>query len=46
MGKTKFLEIVEPYVIKPAGKPTLVLESDKRPEFNSAKIDFMTTEEN
>lgn len=46
MGKSKFIEIVEPFVIKPAGKPTLVLDSDKRPEYNSAKIDFMTTEEN
>ena len=30
LGKAKFTEIVGPYVIKPAGKPTLVPESDKR----------------
>lgn len=46
LGKTKFLELVEPLVIKPAGKPTLVPDSDKRPEYNNAIADFMTTEEN
>ena len=45
LGKSKFIELVNQYVIKPAGKPTLVLESDKRPEFNTASADFMTTEE-
>ena len=45
LGKSKFLEIVEPFVIKPAGKPTLVPDSDKRPEFNTAIADFMTMEE-
>ena len=45
LGKSKFIELVEPYVIKPAGKPTLVPDSDKRPEFNTAIADFMTTEE-
>lgn len=45
LGKSKFLEIVEPYIYKPEGKPTLVLDSDKRPEFKNAKLDFMTTED-
>ena len=45
LGKSRFMELVNQYVIKPAGKPTLVLESDKRPEFNTASADFMTTEE-
>lgn len=30
LGKAKFIELIGPYVIKPAGKPTLVPESDKR----------------
>ena len=46
LGKTKFLEIVEPFIIKPAGKPTMVEESDSRPEYNNATIEFMTMEEN
>ncbi len=29
-GKTKFAEILAPYVIKPPGKPTLAPETDKR----------------
>lgn len=29
------------YIEKPQGKPTLVLESDKRPAMNTAKNDFM-----
>ena len=29
------------YIEKPQGKPTLVLESDKRPAINTAKNDFM-----
>jgi len=47
LGRSKFDELLSSYLIKPVGKPTLVLESDKRPEFNPAKADFMTnTEEN
>jgi len=30
LGKAKFTEIVEPYVVKPDGKTTLVPENDKR----------------
>ena len=41
LGKTRFEELLSPYIEKPQGKPTLVLESDKRPAMNTAKKDFM-----
>lgn len=41
LGKTKFAEILGDFIEKPPGKPTLVPESDKRPELNSAKQDFL-----
>lgn len=41
IGKAKFIELVDKYVTKPAGKPTLVEEGDKRPALNLAKLDFM-----
>ena len=40
LGKKKFKDEIEKYTVKPQGKPTLVPESDKRPEFNSAAEDF------
>lgn len=43
VGKKKFTELCGEYIVKPAGKPTLVKETDKRPEMNtadSAKSDF------
>lgn len=42
MGKRKFAEAIGEYVTKPAGKPTLVPASDKRPELtrSSAVDDF------
>lgn len=43
VGKKKFSELLEDLIVKPAGKPTLVPESDKRPEINSlasAEEDF------
>ena len=46
MGKREFNEILGNYVHKPAGKPTLVPESDKRPAIGvSAAEDFSTFEE-
>jgi hypothetical protein len=44
IGKEKFSTLVEPLLDKPEGKPTLVPESDKRPEFNSAETDFKDIE--
>ncbi len=41
LGKSRFEELLEPYIEKPQGKPTLVPESDKRPAMNTAKNDFM-----
>lgn len=42
LGKKRFEEILGAYVDKPAGKPTLAHESDKRPEMGieQAKVDF------
>lgn len=43
VGKKKFEELLKDFVIKPAGKPTLVPLADKRPPLNSletAKLDF------
>jgi len=40
LGKKAFEEILGGLVFKPPGKPTLVPESDKRPEMNTAQIDF------
>lgn len=40
VGKKKFNELAEGYIIKPPGKPTLVPVEDKRPEIDSAEEDF------
>ena len=40
LGKTRFEELLNGLIIKPQGKPVLVPETDKRPEFNTAKNDF------
>ncbi|MFA9212964.1 MAG: DUF2800 domain-containing protein [Candidatus Methylacidiphilales bacterium] len=37
LGKNEFTETLSDLVVKPAGKPTLVLLEDKRPEYNSAE---------
>lgn len=40
IGKKTFGELCGQWIEKPQGKPTLVPESDKRPEFAPAKTDF------
>lgn len=40
LGAKKFKDILADYLVKPQGKPTLVPESDKRPEWNAATDDF------
>lgn len=40
LGKKKFGELVGAFVVKPQGKPTLALSSDRRKVFNSAVSDF------
>lgn len=40
LGKTKFNELLNPYIYRASGKPTLVPESDKRPAMNTAQEDF------
>ena len=43
VGKGKFAEIAGSHIVTPPGKPTLVLESDKRPSYNphpTAEEDF------
>lgn len=41
VGKKKLTETLGELIIKPAGKPVLVPESDKREAINDAKRDFM-----
>ena len=43
LGKKKFASLLEDFIVKPAGKPTLVPEGDKRPVLTaaaSANADF------
>jgi hypothetical protein len=40
IGKKPFSEILAELIIRPAGKPVLVRDTDKRPELNSAATDF------
>jgi len=44
MGRKRFAELAADLIEKPPGKPTLVPESDKRPEINSAVLDFKKEE--
>ena len=45
MGKQEFGEILGSLIVKPAGKPTLVPTSDKRPAITNAKNDFNDIQE-
>ena len=45
MGKQEFQSILGGLIVKPAGKPTLVPVSDKRPSITSANIDFKEIQE-
>ena len=40
IGKKTFKELLGDLIVKPQGKPTLVPETDKRPEMNSIENDF------
>ncbi len=40
LGKKEVVNLLGDYIEKPPGKPVLVPEADKRPVFNSAKVDF------
>lgn len=40
VGKKKFASILGDLIIKPQGKPVLVVETDRRPELNSVDNDF------
>ena len=40
LGKKQFEEVLGALTVKPAGKPTLVKEDDKRQEISIAKLDF------
>lgn len=44
LGKADFETVAGGYVCRPAGKPTLAVESDSRPAFNSASADFKDIE--
>ena len=40
LGKKRFNELLGGLVVRPAGKPVLVPETDQRPELNNANKDF------
>ena len=40
VGKKRLAALCADYITKPAGKPTLVTEDDKRPAYNAAANDF------
>ena len=44
LGKSRFDELLSPFIEKPQGKPTLVPESDKRPAMSTAVSDFKENE--
>ena len=44
LGKKKFNELLGSLIYKPPGKPVLVEDGDKRPEYNTAINDFKDNE--
>lgn len=44
LGKKKFNELLSSLIYKPPGKPVLVYDSDKRPEYHTAINDFKDNE--
>lgn len=44
LGKKPFTELLGDLVVKPAGKPALVVESDPRPAYSPAESDFAGVE--
>lgn len=44
LGRKKFNELLGDLIYKPQGKPVLVEDTDKRPEFNTAVTDFIDKE--
>ncbi len=46
LGKKTFDTLLKGLIRKPQGKPVLVPNSDKRPEYSTAKTDFMEDQEN
>lgn len=40
LGKKSFTELLSDYVVKPKGKPTLVIASDKREAYNTGAAEF------
>ena len=40
LGKKEFLQIIGSHIIQPAGKPTLVPDTDKRPAIDAAAAAF------
>ena len=45
VGKKKFAEIAGAHILRPPGKPTLVVESDKRQPYSAAAADFQSVKE-
>ena len=45
-GKKKLTELIGDYITKPAGKPTLAPESDKRKAYSKKKLEEMFKEDN
>lgn len=45
MGKAEFADKIGQFVVKPVGKPTLAVETDKRPAYSPAAADFAGVEQ-